>query len=295
MLPRRNPVYPRAVRALIQHVPGVQQLRRLGMRAFMESGIAGQTRVAALRLGLRAWSSAFMRWQVRDPELRRRIWPDYPIGCKRVLFSSYYLPALQRPNVELVTERIERITPRGVRTADGVEREVDCLIYGTGFKATEFVVPMQVTGRDGRRLEDDWEHGAEAHLGITVSGYPSMFLMYGPNTNLGFGSIVIMIEAQVRYVMDAMRMLRARPGTGLDVRPEVQRASDDEVQRRLRHSVWTSCRSWYRTDEGRVVNNWPGFMAEYEHLTRHVDPAEYEVIGPRGGGAPRSRPRSAAA
>jgi cation diffusion facilitator CzcD-associated flavoprotein CzcO len=260
-------------------VPGLQRLRRLGILAFMESCVTALTQVRALQLALRTWSSAFMRLQLRDPEVRRRAWPDYEIGCKRILFSSRYLPALQQPGVELVTEGIERLTPSGVRTADGTEREVDCVIYGTGFKANELVLPLQVHGRGGRSLQEAWHDGPEAHLGITVAGFPNMFLLYGPNTNLGIGSIIVMIEAQVGYVVDALARLRHSGAAALDVRPEVQRASGAALQARLKDSVWTHCHNWYtREDTGRVVNNWPGYMAEYVRATRALVPAEYDWL-----------------
>ncbi|HST54527.1 MAG TPA: NAD(P)/FAD-dependent oxidoreductase [Solirubrobacteraceae bacterium] len=283
MLPRRNPGYPGWARALIRRVPGLQALRRKGMLAFMESGIVGQTRIPALSLLLRAWSSAFMRRQVRNPELRRQIWPDYPIGCKRVLFSSAYLPALQRPNVELVSERIARITARGVLMADGREREVDCIVYGTGFKTHQFVAPMEVAGVGARTLEHAWADGAEAHLGLSVAGFPNMFLLYGPNTNLGFGSIIVMIEAQVGYVIDALRTLRRTGADALDLRPEVQAASAAAVQQRLRNSVWMGCQSWYRQEsDGKVTNNWPGQMLEYVRATRRLRAEEYRLVYPHG-------------
>jgi cation diffusion facilitator CzcD-associated flavoprotein CzcO len=162
--------------------------------------------------------------------------------------------------------------------AAGREREVDCIVWGTGFRASDFVLPMRVTGRHGRELQDTWAGGAEAHLGITVSGFPAMYLLYGPNTNLGVGSIIEMIEAQVRYVSGALRA-SAAAGAPLDLRPEVQRWSGELVQDRLRDSIWVSCDSWYRQDgEGRVVNNWPGFMSEYRGLTREFDAAQYEEV-----------------
>jgi cation diffusion facilitator CzcD-associated flavoprotein CzcO len=279
ILPRRNPHYPTWMRTLFRHVPGVQALRRASIFLLLETLVAGLIRVPALGWVVRTVSTTFMRMQVRDPELRRKIWPNYRFGCKRILFSSYYLKALQRPNVDLVTDRIARITPAGVETADGVEREVDCLIYGTGFRTRDFVVPMEVAGRDGRDLQEAWSGGAEAHLGITVAGYPNMFLIYGPNTNLGIGSILVMLEAQAGYVADALRTLRARGVAALDLRPEVQASSSADVQERLRGGVWTQCDSWYTDDEtGRVINNWPGFMAEYVRATRHVDPAEYVLL-----------------
>jgi cation diffusion facilitator CzcD-associated flavoprotein CzcO len=202
MLPRRNRPYPRWIRAAIRHLPGVQAARRYGMWLFMESFIAGLTRLAPIKWALRAWSTSFLRIHVRDRELRRKLTPDCKFGCKRILFSSYWYPALRRDNVELVTEQIARITERGIVTADGREREVDTIIYGTGFRANDFVAPMNVLGRARRSLNGAWRDGAEAHLGITVAGFPNMFLLYGPNTNLGVGSIIVMIEAQVRHVVE---------------------------------------------------------------------------------------------
>jgi cation diffusion facilitator CzcD-associated flavoprotein CzcO len=279
MLPRRNPDYPAAARRAIRWIPGVQRARRIGMWLFMESLTLGLTRFRPWLKSAELWSAWFTRRQVPDPELRRRITPDYPFGCKRILFSSYYLPALQRPNVDLVTDPIARVGERGVVTADGREREVDCLIFGTGFRADEFVAPMRVAGAGGRELQDAWAGGADAHLGMTVAGYPNMFLLYGPNTNLGAGSIVMMIEAQARYVAHALRALRASGAAALDVRPEVQAASGERVQRQLRHSVWVSCQSWYRRDHtGRVTNNWPGFVAEYVRAVRELRPEEYRLL-----------------
>jgi cation diffusion facilitator CzcD-associated flavoprotein CzcO len=188
--------------------------------------------------------------------------------------------------VELVTDPIARITPSGVTTADGRERRADCLVYGTGFRSGDFVMPMQVAGVGGRTLDQAWAAGAEAHLGISVSGFPGMFVLYGPNTNLGVGSIVVMIEAQVRYAVDAIRH-SLRSGAALDVRPEVQEQSSRRIQERLRDSVWASCRNWYRDDgTGRVVNNWPGFMVEYVRATRAIRPEEYREVRPAAAGAP---------
>jgi cation diffusion facilitator CzcD-associated flavoprotein CzcO len=170
------------------------------------------------------------------------------------------------------------MTPAGIVTEDGVEHPADVVIYGTGFRAHDFVLPMRVEGAGGQDLQAAWRDGAEAHLGIAVAGFPNAFLLYGPNTNLGVGSIVVMIEAQVRYVMDALHTLERSGARALAVRPEVQRASGEAVQERLRESVWTRCQSWYRDDSGRVVNNWPGFMTEYVRATEAMDPDEYELI-----------------
>ncbi len=277
-LPRRNRAYPRAIKALIRRVPGVQAFRRRFIFWYGES-------LTLMIRHPRTWgrigharSAAFMRWQVRDRQLRRKLWPDYTFGCKRVLFSSYYLPALQRPNVELVTDPIVRITPTGIVTAEGREHEVDCIIYGTGFQASGFMFPMAITGRDGRTLREAWAEGAHAHLGITVPGFPSLFLVYGPNTNTSGGSIITYHEAQAGYLRQALEQVRERAAAAIDVRPEVEAASDRAVQARFAGTAWTRCDSWYRDDQGRIVTNWPGYMHEYVERTSALDPAEYSFL-----------------
>jgi cation diffusion facilitator CzcD-associated flavoprotein CzcO len=277
MLPRKNPTYTRLQRLWFERVPGAHALRRLYLYAWLEWVIAGLTRFAPIRWWLQAWSGSFMRGQVKDKRLRKKIWPKYPLGCKRVLFSSYWLQALQQPNVELIDSTIQRITPDGV-IADGRERKVDAIVYGTGFKANDFVAPMRVSGRDGVDLNSAWRGGAEAHLGITVAGFPNMFLMYGPNTNLAVGTIIYMIESQVDYVMDALRVLRRRGAATIEVRADVQARSNEGVQRAFDDSIWTSCNSWYRAGgDGRITNNWPDYMAAYRKKTRAVDVDEYEL------------------
>ena len=229
------------------------------------------------RLG-RARSAAFMRWQLRDRELRRKVWPRYTFGCKRVLFSSHFLPALQRPHVELVTDPIARITPTGVVTAGGCEYAVDCIVYGTGFRAVDFMFPMEIAGRAGRTLRDAWAQGAHAHLGITVPGFPSLFLLYGPNTNTSGGSIILYLEAQAAYVRQAL--VRARAAAAIDVLPDVEAASDRALQARFAGTAWTRCDSWYHDERGRIVANWPGYMREYVERTSVLDPGEYALLAP---------------
>lgn len=277
-MPRWNPPYPGVVRWLFNRVPGMQAARRTFFYWWMEMIVLGLLKVRPLGWVSRLTSAAFMRSQLRDPEVRRKVWPDYRFGCKRILFSSYFLPALQRDDVEVVTDRIEEVTERGI-VAGGVERPVDCIVYGTGFRSHDFVLPMQVGGTAGADLQERWHSGAEAHLGITVAGFPGMFLMYGPNTNLGVGSIIVMIEAQARFVANALAHVRRQGAAAIDVLPEVQAASAARVQERLDGSVWTSCTSWYRdAATGRVVNNWPGFMTEYVRETRELRPEEYRLV-----------------
>ncbi len=281
MLPRRNPVYSGPVRAAIRRVPGLQRLRRAFMWGVMESFIYGLTTSRPTYHALRLWSASFMRLQIKDPELRARLQPDYEFGCKRILFSSYYLGALQRENTQVVTDAIERITPTGVVTAGGARHEVDTIIYGTGFRSGEFVTPMQVRGRGGVELQEAWSDAPVAHHGIAVSGFPNLFLLYGPNTNLGVGSIVAMIEAQAGYIAQAADVLRDRPGAAIDVRPEAQAASDAQTQAAFEGTVWTQCVSWYRKDgTGRVIGNWPTYMRSYVKAVRTFDHEHYVVDVP---------------
>lgn len=235
-------------------------------------GIQGNRAIAS---SVSALASRHLRRQVADPALRAALTPDYPIGCKRVLFADDYYPALTRPHVSLSTVDIDTLTPSGVITADGVLHEADVLVYGTGFRATDFLSTLPVHGPAGA-LSDAWSEGASAYLGMAVPGFPNMFLMYGPNTNLGSGSIVYMLERQARYIRQAVELLGSGVST-LDVRPEVARRYDDEVQRRLVGTAWTSCRNWYRTDSGRVTNNWPGLVSEYNRRTRTLSRADYQV------------------
>jgi cation diffusion facilitator CzcD-associated flavoprotein CzcO len=278
-LPRKNRPYPGWIKAIIKYVPGVQAFRRRFIYYY------GETLTMMIRhprtVGLigRLRSSLFMRWQLRGtPELRRKVWPDYTFGCKRVLFSSHFLRALRRPNVELVAEPIDRFTERGVLTADGRERELDCLIYGTGFRTTEFMFPMEIAGRDGATLRSEWANGPHAHLGITVPKFPNLFLMYGPNTNTSGGSIIFYEETQAAYIRQALALVRDRGAAAIDVRPEVAGASDRAVQAWFEGTAWTQCDSWYRDQGGRIVANWPGYMTEYEQRVRELDPAEFELV-----------------
>ncbi len=293
-LPRRNRAYPRWVRAAIRYLPGLQAWRRRFIYEYAETltRMIRHPRTFG-RVG-HAVSAAFMRWQLRDPEVRRKVWPDYTFGCKRVLFSSHYLPALQRPNVELVTEPISSMTAEGLVTADGVKREVDCVVYATGFRTNDFMLPMEVVGRGGRLLSEEWAGGPHAHLGITVPGFPSLFLIYGPNTNTSGGSIILYEEAQAAYIRQALEQVSLRGAAAIEVRAEVEACSNRELQSRFAGTAWLECNSWYRVGgEGRIVANWPGSMRDYERSVARLDPAEFELVpGPEPGPARAREPRT---
>lgn len=254
---------------------------RLGWWLFNESLVSGLTRRSPTAGLTRRGSQAQLTQQLTDPELRARLTPTTEVGCKRVGISSTYYPALQRPDVTLVTEPITEITPTAIRTSDGARHEVDTIVYATGFAATDFLGPLRVTGRRGARLSHQWSEGARAHLGMTVPGFPNLFLVYGPHTNIGAGSAVYMIESQIRYIKAAVRELARGTRSFLEVRPEVAEAFDAEMDRRTRRSVWASCTSWYRHSSGRVTNNWPGQTAEYRRRTAHLNLADFRPALPR--------------
>jgi cation diffusion facilitator CzcD-associated flavoprotein CzcO len=277
-LPRRNRPYPAIWRAAIERIPWLQELRRRFMFEYGESlTLAIRHPGTVGRLGA-ARSAAFMRLQLRDPEIRRKAWPGYTFGCKRILFSSFYLPTLQRPNVDLVTDRITRIDRDGLITGDGARHDVDCIIWATGFRTNDFMFPMEITGAGGLELRECWAAGPHAHLGMSVPGFPNMFILYGPNTNTSGGSIIFYLETQSGYIRQALEELRSRGAGAIEVRREVEAASDRETQARFAGTAWVRCDSWYRDERGRIVANWPGYMREYLERAREIDAGEYRFL-----------------
>jgi len=217
--------------------------------------------------------------QVGDPGLRAKLTPDYTIGCKRVLISNDYYPALQRENVSLETIGIAAVTPTGVTLQDGRAVALDVLIHATGFKPFDMVDGLTVTGRDGRNLGAEWGAAPNAHRGITVSGFPNLFFLMGPNTGLGHNSMIYMIESGVAYVMDALRKMDTRVARALHVKPEAQASFVADVRERLKGTVWASgCSSWYRGEDGEIPTLWPDFTFNYRRLTRELDAENYEFL-----------------
>ena len=270
-LPRENRPYPAPLRLAFERVPKLQDFRRRFVFEYGESltYLIRHPRTAG-RIGA-ARSEAFMRSQVKDTALREKIWPDYTFGCKRVLFSSHFLPALERRNVELETGRIESIVAEGIRTADGRVHELDTLIWATGFRTNDFMFPMAITGREGNSLEDAWEGGAHAYLGMCVPSFPNMFVMYGPNTNTSGGSIIFYLEAQAAFLRRSLEEMAARGAGAIEVRAEAEAEYDRGVQHRFAGTAWTQCDSWYRDERGRIVANWPGYMREYADAVARPD------------------------
>ena len=213
--------------------------------------------------------------QVRDKALRAKLIPDYEFGCKRVLFSNEWYSTLVEPNVDLVTEPVVEVLPEGVRSEDGTVHEVDVVIYGTGFAATEFLAPMQITGLDGADLHARWKKGARAFLGLCVPDFPNLFVVYGPNTNLGGSSIINMLESAAGAIATLLRHADAQGARSVAVRAEAEERYDTEIQGRLRESVWASCHNWYHEDGGRISTNWPGLVAEYKERCADLDLGDF--------------------
>jgi cation diffusion facilitator CzcD-associated flavoprotein CzcO len=278
ILPKNDRPYRHADQVVFDRLSLVRKADRLRIFLYGElltSGfVLSPKMLAAPRLMWRRQLRA-----VTDEQLRAKCIPDYVMGCKRVLFSNDWYSTLQRPDVTLVTEKIERIAPEGVITADGTLRQADVIVYGTGYQATDFLAPMSVTGLRGRKLNDAWRDGAEAYLGITVSGFPNFFMLYGPNTNLGGNSIIYMLEGQIGYVLRALLALRAERLHWLDVRPDVQDAFSAWVTEASHTSVWESgCHNWYTNASGRNVSNWPVHTFLYRHRVRRFDLTDYMVM-----------------
>ncbi|MGB6958849.1 MAG: NAD(P)/FAD-dependent oxidoreductase [Candidatus Acidiferrum sp.] len=217
---------------------------------------------------------------IPDPKMREALTPKYELGCKRVLVSDDFYPALTRENVELVTEGIAEICEHSIVTTDGVERPVDVLILGTGFRATEPLIGVQVVGRGGVEIHDAWRERMSAYLGVTVSGFPNFFLLLGPNTGLGHNSIILMIEAQVGYVMSCLALMKRRKKRVLEVRENTQKNFVAELYRRLEGTVWQSggCKSWYQDQRtGENTTLWPGSVVSYVRRTRSASASDYEL------------------
>jgi len=265
-------------RWLLEHVPGAHWLRRTGLYWLFESRVLGFAFAPKVNQLLESLVLKHLARQIPDPELRAKLTPSYRMGCKRVLTSNDYYPALNRDNVDLVTDAIARVEPEGVRTADGVLHEADTIIYGTGFKVVDYVTSMRIVGSGGRELSDVWAtEGVRNYLGITVSGFPNLFLLMGPNTGLGHNSMIFMIEAQVTYLVDALRAMQREDLDRIEVRPEVEQAFRAELKTKLAGTVWTSgCNSWYMAPDGDVLL-WPGFTFDYWRRTRRARLGDYRI------------------
>ena len=261
-------------RKRFRRFPFLTWLFRLGLFWLFEVRVWGFLgNVRALRRRGQKMALDHLAEQVPDPALRAKLTPSYELGCKRVLISNDFYPAIQRPNVEFVSDRIREIREHSIVSADGTERPVDVLIYGTGFRATEPLHNTRLVGRDGLEIHSAWKERISAYLGITVCGFPNFFILLGPNTGLGHNSVVLMSEAQIGYVMSCLKLMRRRRANIMEVREETQKSFNQELRRRLIGTVWQAggCRSWYQdaaTGENPVI--WPGSVVSYRRKTKAV-------------------------
>jgi cation diffusion facilitator CzcD-associated flavoprotein CzcO len=261
---RRLPLAAKAVRALIY------MRHETLFKGFRRGSLAARLLTARLR--------RFMESQIPDPALRPRLIPDYPVGCKRIMVTSDFLPTFQRENVTLDIDPVAWVTSDAIVTRGGREHRVDAIIYATGFEATAFLAPIEVIGRDGARLESAWRDGAEAYLGANVAGFPNMFILYGPNTNLGHNSIIFMVERQVEHVMGLIDALFLRRARAIEVRPDVMREYNRALQNVLEGSIWRAgCRSWYQTASGKVTANWPHSCGAWARRLRRVRLEDFQM------------------
>ncbi|MGF2685665.1 flavin-containing monooxygenase [Marinobacter sp. DUT-3] len=281
VLPKADRPFKAWEQALFKSVPAWDRLYRYMIYWKNESRALAFTRFSGLLELFARQARKEARKHVTAPDKLKHIIPDYKIGCKRILISNDWYPAINQPHLDLVTTSIDHIDESGVVTSDGKHHDVDAIILGTGFAASEFLAPMTITGRDNTTLNEAWANGVEAYKGISVTGFPNLFVLYGPNTNLAHNSIVYMLESQVRYVMSCLSTLEKYPGSAMDVLPERQKAFSDSVQTGLEDSVWNSgCTSWYLDENGRNTINWPGFTFNYRLATRRVDTTDYQFLYP---------------
>jgi cation diffusion facilitator CzcD-associated flavoprotein CzcO len=286
VMPRRARRLSRVERALYRRVPAAQRLMRAGIYWARELYAIPLLRASLAPLTKRL-GRAYLRRQVPDAELRCKLTPDYAPGCKRILISNDYLPSLAKQNVEVVTHGIAEVRGRSIVTTDGREREVDTIIFGTGFHVTDFPIAEHVHGRGGRRLADVWQGSPRAHRGTAMAGFPNMFFLLGPNTGLGHTSVVVMAEAQAGYVVEALRRLRARTAGAIEVRLEAQQRWNAELQKAMRGTVWTAggCASWYIDRTGANTTLWPGYTFRFRRLLRRFDAESYVLTPPIGASA----------
>jgi cation diffusion facilitator CzcD-associated flavoprotein CzcO len=282
VLPRRDRALSGAERELFGRFPAAQRALRAGIYWARESFAAGFLHPVLMplvqRMALRQLQTA-----VPDPDLRAKLTPDYTIGCKRVVLSNDFYPALARDNVELVTDPIAEVRPDAVVTLSGAVHPVDTIIFGTGFHVTDSLVARLVRGRDGRSLADAWQPTMQAYQGITVTGFPNLFLLLGPNTGLGHNSVVFMIECQITYLLRALQHLDRTGTAAIEPTPPAQRTFVASVDRRMRGTVWSQggCRSWYLDANGRNSTLWPGYTWSYWLRTRRFDPDAYAAVSTR--------------
>ena len=262
-----------------RQAPAVLHARRLAVYLLRETMVPGLIVDPRLNVGLEAVARRHLHRQVRDASLRTTLTPTYRIGCKRIVISNEFYPALTRANVEVVASPLVEVRERTVVTADGREHHVDTVIAGTGFHVTDPPYAERVTGRGGRTIAQGWDGSPQAYLATSIAGYPNLFVLAGPNSGIGHTSLVFMIEAQIAHVLDALDLCRRERLASIEVKPSAQTAFNADVQHRMARTVWTTggCASWYRDSRGRNTTLWPGFTASFSVRARRFDARAYRL------------------
>jgi cyclohexanone monooxygenase len=281
IIPRNDRVYSGAERAALKRLPGLRRLYRTGLYWGHEAFVPAFTLYPKMAKPAVMQATANINKGIKDPALRAKVTPDFMLGCKRVLRSNEWYPALASDNVDLVTDPIAKVTGNAVVTADGTEREIDVLVVATGFYTTELPITEHIAGRDGQTLAARWrEHGMTAYKGTTVPGFPNLFLVVGPNTGQGHTSMIFIIESQVAYVRDALRRMRSHDLATVEPRQEATDRFNRSLQRRMKHTVWTTggCQSWYLDAHGRNTTLWPRSTADFRRRLSSFDAEAYEEV-----------------
>jgi cation diffusion facilitator CzcD-associated flavoprotein CzcO len=276
--PKMDFAYRERTKRLFARFPVLQRVDRAAIFAFNELGAAAMTRRPWLRPPFRAVCRRQIKQAIEDPTLREKVTPTDEIGCKRIMLTDDWYPTLTEPNVELVTDRIEEITASAIRTTDGTERPADVLVLATGFASHGFTAPMEIVGPGGRTLAEEWAGKPRAYLGVTVPGFPNMFLLYGPNTNGGTGSVIYTIEAAVQHVIGALREMDRAGARRIELRRAPAAAYDRELRAALQGTVWhTGCTNWYVDENGHDPNQWPWLWTTYRRRTARLEPGTYAL------------------
>ena len=279
VMPHPNRRTTKLERRVYRTVPALQKLVRGAVYASRESFVLGFVKNPRLMKIGDTIARQHMRRQIRDPELLEKVMPGYTMGCKRILPSNKWYPALQEPNVDLVAGGVDRVTPTGVVGSDGVERPVDAIVFGTGFHVTDMPIANAIRGRRGAKLIETFQaNGMKAYAGASVPGFPNLFLLMGPNTGLGHTSMVYMIESQIAHVMAALREMRARRADVVEVRADAVERYNETLEQKIDGSVWnTGCASWYLDDTGRNATQWPDWTFRFRQQASRFDTADYRL------------------
>ena len=281
ILPKPDRQYTRRERWVFAHVPFAKKLYRTRLWLRSESNISVIEHGSEKTREFTAIALKMLEKSVADEELRRKLTPDHPMGCKRLVFSSEYLSALTGPNVEVVSSPARYLRTRSLVTEDGTEREVDVVVCATGYAAADYLGQLHVSGERGMTLREVWQEGPHAYFGLAVPGFPNFFMLYGPNTNVGSNSVIFMLEAQARYIVRALKHMRRKGKTYVAVRSSTMADFVAKIDRWMVGTVWTTrCSNYFRAPNGRVVTQWPRSARSFWGMTRRFKPADFHFAPP---------------